>query len=210
MIVAWIEVHQAVFSHRKTFELATLLGVDETYAAGHLIRLWTWALDNAPDGDLSKLSDRAIAYGAGWRHQTTLFVQALTDAGWLDGDRSIHDWSEYAGRLVERRRLDAERKREQRQSIGRPMDGSKTADRTAIGVRRTVPDPTVPDSTGQDRSPPNPPQAGGDPSGNGRGESRRRRRGEVPTDPSEYTSGPYGAIVAARMAAKADEGGTRC
>jgi hypothetical protein len=157
--MAWLELHQAVWTHRKTFELAALLGIDETYAAAHVIRLWSWALDNAPDGDLGRLSDRAIAFGAGWRHEVSLFVGSLVKAGWLDDDRAIHDWAEYAGRLVERRRIDAERKRNSR---GPAPDVRGTSNGTAAGVRRTVPDPTGPDSTGPDTTgahTPNPPPA---------------------------------------------------
>jgi hypothetical protein len=99
----WIELHQAVWTHRKTFELAGYLDLDETYAAAHVIRLWTWALDNAPDGDLSSLSDRAIAYGAGWRDDAARFVSALVATCWLDDGKLIHDWDDYAGRLLEQR-----------------------------------------------------------------------------------------------------------
>lgn len=138
--MAWIELHQAVWTHRKTFELAARLDLDETYAAAHVIRLWTWALDNAPEGDLSSLSDRAIAFGAGWRGDAVALVEALIGAGWLDSDRQIHDWEEYAGRLAERRRANAERMRAAR----------------AVNVRRTerervgLPDRTGPDLTGPD------------------------------------------------------------
>ena len=137
-----------------------MLGLDETYAAAHVIRLWSWALDNAPDGDLSSLSARAIAYGAGWRTGSPdAFVRALVEVGWIDDDNRIHDWHEYAGRLVQRRAEDAERKRKSR---GHLPDVQGTSGRTAAGVRRTVPDRTLPDTTGPD-TPPTPPQAGGAP-----------------------------------------------
>lgn len=137
--MAWIELHQAIWTHRKTLILAAELDIDETYAAAHMIRLWTWALDNAPEGDLSGLPAKVIAYGAGWRNDPDTFVEAAVRAGWLDrdGDRLvIHDWQDYAGRLIEKRRQDAERKRQwreekkdvQRTSRGRhedaPQDGA--------------------------------------------------------------------------------------
>lgn len=162
--MAWIELHQAVWTHRKTFELAATLGLDETYAAAHLIRLWTWALDNAPDGDLSKLSDRAIAFGAGWRHEVSLFVRALAETGWLDDNRGIHDWNDYAGRLIERREKDAERKKIARMSGGPAPDVHRTSNGTAAGVRRTGPNRTGPDlnRTGPDPLPPTPSPHGGE------------------------------------------------
>jgi hypothetical protein len=189
--VAWIELHQAVWTHRKTFELAALLGIDETYAAAHVIRLWSWALDNAPDGDLGRLSDRAIAFGAGWRHEVSLFVASLVKAGWLDDDRAIHDWAKYAGRLIERREKDAERKRESR---GPAPDVRRTSNGTAAGVRRTGPDLTGPDLTGPDTTIPTPqppPRCAGE--GEAMNPGRRRRRGvggETPaptSPPSEVT-----------------------
>lgn len=164
--MAWIELHQAVWTHRKTFELASLLDLDETYAAAHVIRLWSWALDNAPDGNLSGLSDRAIAYGAGWRGEVGIFLGALVDAGWLDDDRRIHDWEEYAGRLVERRQENARRARIARATRrgdapnGRPHNVAHTSTARVHDVGG------LPDRTGPDRtippSPQPPPQAEGE------------------------------------------------
>jgi hypothetical protein len=150
--MAWIELHQAVWTHRKTFELAARLDLDETYAAAHLIRLWSWALDNSPDGSLQMISDRAVAYGAGWKGDAGAFVAALIGAGWLDEDRAIHDWEEYAGKLIERRKVDAERQRLVRAEAKK----ARALREAALGlvserpsdVRSTGPDPTQPKSTG--------------------------------------------------------------
>jgi len=155
--MAWIEVHQAVWTHRKTFELAGLLDLDETYAGAHMIRLWTWALDNAPDGSLSTLSDRAIAFGAGWRGDAETFVQALVQVGWLDEDRCIHDWQEYAGRLIERRQSNTERMR-----VARANRVASTTGGRASHVQRTTvacAGATVPDRTGPNPTGPIPPVA---------------------------------------------------
>ena len=196
--MAWIELHQAVWTHRKTFELAALLDLDETYAAAHVIRLWTWALDNAPDGDVRRMSARAIAFGAGWRGDSDAFVQALIDSGWLDEGMQIHDWQEYAGRLIERRLQDAERKRALR---SRPQDVRRTAD----AVRRTVPNRTGPDTTRPDTtvtSPQPPPLAEGEspPAPRKRGERPGRRGGfaagsEQPSNPT-VDGGEAGASLA--------------
>lgn len=139
--MVWIELHQTVWTHRKTFEFAALLMLDETYAASHVIRLWTWALDNAPGGDLSSLSDRAIAYGAGWRGDAQQFVEALVAAGWLDAGRTIHDWDAYAGRLADRRERNAERMRNAR------AQHVRSTERTRVGLpNHTGPNSTRPDS----------------------------------------------------------------
>lgn len=163
--MAWIELHQAVWTHRKTFELAGILDLDDTYAAAHLIRLWTWALDNAPSGDLNGISDRAVAYGAGWRGDAEAFVSALVDSGWLDADRCIHDWNEYAGRLIERRTANADRMRAARATRVLPTNrGHSESVQSTCSARAgaTVPDSTVPDSTGNTPVVPSFPEAGAD------------------------------------------------
>ena len=136
----WAPVYQSLWTHRKTFELAALLGINETYAGAHLVRLWTWAIDNAPDGDVADLSDRAIAYGAGWGQEVSLFVGALIKPGFLDPDRRLHDWDDYAGRLIERRQKDAERKHKARElpemSGGQAPDIRRTSNGASGLVRR--------------------------------------------------------------------------
>lgn len=97
--MAWIELHQAVWTHRKTLVLADELDLDVTYAAAHVIRLWTWAIDNAPEGNLTGFSDRVIAFGAGWQGDAHVLVAALCTAGWLEAQDEhlcIHDWNDYA------------------------------------------------------------------------------------------------------------------
>ena len=137
--MAWIELHQGVWTHPKTFELAGELDIKEIYAAAHLIHLWTWAVDNADDGDLSRFPALVIAKASGWEDDPDLFVGALIKCRWLDqnGDRlKIHNWYDYAGKLIETRKADAERKRTarkpgqpkdiQRTSSGHPADGERS------------------------------------------------------------------------------------
>ena len=165
--MAWIELHQAVWTHRKTFELAAALDLSETYAAAHLLRLWCWALDNAPDGNLTDVSDRAIARGADWSGEPEAFVAALTQAGWLDADRAIHDWEQYAGRLIDRREANAERMRKARANRVSPDKNAR-----AENVQRTCDESVqLPDLTGPNRTltgpnqtptPKSPPHGGGD------------------------------------------------
>ena len=134
--MSWIESHQAVGDHPKTLRLAELLfagivpaDVADLAAIGLLHRLWWWALDYAPDGNLTRYSDVQVARGCRWNGEAILLVGALIDAGFLHGDRTLHDWREYGGKLAERRALDAERKRDTRrmaraetQSAGHPVD----------------------------------------------------------------------------------------
>jgi hypothetical protein len=145
--MAWIESHQELGNHPKLKKLCRVLTISQPQAVGHLQFLWWWSLDYCDDGDLSRFDALDIAIGAMWDGDPTEFLNALVLCGWIDFDhdvRTIHDWDEYIGRLLERRRKDAERKRTARgvhgTSSGHPDDGAQTAD-------VTLPYPTVPNQT---------------------------------------------------------------
>lgn len=139
----WIKVYSNVFSHKKTFMLADRLKINETYAGAHLIRLWTWAIDNTKDGNLTGISCQLIAKAADWLKNADQFVNACISSGFLDqtddGNLIIHDWDEYTETLVRRRERDADRKRNERQkreeaigtSDGRPQDVRTPVRRTS-------------------------------------------------------------------------------
>lgn len=108
----WIKSYRQLARHPKIKRLARALYIPEPAALGHLHLLWYWAVDFAPDGDISKFDAEAIAYGAAWepadydenRHneKPDAFLVALVDTGWVDeqadGIRVLHDWLEYVGR----------------------------------------------------------------------------------------------------------------
>lgn len=152
--MAWIESHQGLMHHPKTKRLARLLGVSVPTAIGHLHCLWYWALDYAQDGDLTSYDEIDVAGGALWDGDEREFSEALVKAGFVDLDPPrIHDWMDYAGMLIERRKADAERKREyrERMSRGRNRDGARTSGGRPADVQRTsgvtVPNRTVPNRT---------------------------------------------------------------
>lgn len=152
--MAWIELHQTLWSHKKTLLLAAYLQIENIYAAVHMIHLWTWSLDNAQNGDLTDLPPVVIAGGAGWKGNPEEFVNAAIAAGFIDQDEDgslqIHDWMDYAGKLVERRAADRERKRS---SKGVPLEFHRNS-------HVTVPNPTVPNQNKD--TPPIPPKGGDD------------------------------------------------
>lgn len=118
--MAWIESHQEIWRHPKTKKLARLLGVSVPTAVGHLHGIWYWALDFAQDGDLRQYDPEEIADAALWEGDPRQFVEALVTAGYLDqtdDGLSLHDWYDYAGRLMEQReaRREQDRARKQRQ-----------------------------------------------------------------------------------------------
>ena len=144
--------------------LCSLLRISRPTAIGHLHLLWWWALDNVgPDGNLGDISDEEVAMAAQWDGDPHEFADALTRSGFVDvvedGSRWLHDWWDYAGKILDRRARDRERMRQARGSpssrdpspepsrypsqerpatvAGPSEDGSET-------VRRTQPNPTQP------------------------------------------------------------------
>jgi hypothetical protein len=100
---AWIEVHQSLPTHPKVIEAAMILDVAEPVVVGHLICLWTWAMDARPDGHLDLSKPRIIARAARWDMDADRLVDTLVAVRLLDDDGCIHDWHQYTGRLMERR-----------------------------------------------------------------------------------------------------------
>lgn len=150
--MAWIELHQSLPGHRKTMRLRRALKIGQAQAIGHLCMLWLWCLDNCPDGDLSALLDCEIAEAAGYDKKPTDFTAALRESGFLDENNHIHDWYSYAGKLIEKRKEDAERKRTSRtQKASRGADVQRTSSGHPADVQRmssvTVPNRTVPNRT---------------------------------------------------------------
>ncbi|MDR1572389.1 MAG: HNH endonuclease [Clostridiales Family XIII bacterium] len=108
--MAWIESHQELGRHPKTKRLARALQTSLPTAVGHLTFFWWWALDYAQNGDLNGFDEADMADAAGWEGEPGVFVNALIAAKFLDQDERgtrIHDWHDYAGRLIGQRRAQA-------------------------------------------------------------------------------------------------------
>jgi hypothetical protein len=119
----WIESHQSLRNHPKVKKAARMAGVNEFEMIGRLHCLWWWALDYAPDGDLTNYSDDDIEAAVDWQGERGAFAQALIECGFnghgglidvTDDSRTIHDWYDYGGKLLERRETNKERMREAR------------------------------------------------------------------------------------------------
>lgn len=107
----WIPSHTNLGSHPKLKRAARLAEVGEPQMIGHLHLLWWWALDFAPDGDLSEFDVYDFAEGAGWQGDPDKFLEALigcgpgTSVGFVQETGSglvLHDWAEYGGRYGQR------------------------------------------------------------------------------------------------------------
>ena len=117
-MIPWIQVYSNLPQHKKTSRLAEELKISSAVvdpnmvAVGILIGLWTWAIQNAYDGDLSECSARTIANACQWKKKPETLVAALKKTGWLDDDMRLHDWEEYAVLLIEQEENRKERTRE--------------------------------------------------------------------------------------------------
>lgn len=131
--MAWIESNQELGRHPKMKKFARLLSISWPTAVGYLHYLWWWALDFAQDGDLSKYGAGDIADAVLWQGDPEEFVDALVESEFLDktedGDLHIHDWFDYAGRLIEKRVANRDRMRRAR---------AKAKDECSPNVQRTI------------------------------------------------------------------------
>lgn len=150
--MAWIESHQELRNHPKTKKAARLLRINEAQVIGHLHFLWWWAIDHAPDGDISDYDVEEIIDAAGWTGKQD-WIAAMLDCGkagapgfldrTADGSLLIHDWWQYAGKLITKREQNAERVRHYRE---RNAHVTRTQ-RVGAPLNSTVHDSTVHDST---------------------------------------------------------------
>jgi hypothetical protein len=90
--------------HPKTLDLAARLGIELPTAIGHLELLWAFTGKKAPQGNIGKWPDGAIARACYWMGRPEVFLLALQESGFIDPDSlhrfTIHDWPEHAPRWV--------------------------------------------------------------------------------------------------------------
>lgn len=140
--MAWIESHQGLARHIKTKRLARKLGISVPSTIGHLHLLWWWALDNLPDGNISSMEPEDIADEMMWNEDAVSLISALKEVGFLDdieGELFIHDWHDYIGKLLEKRKKETDRKREYRAKTGQPKDEEGMSHGTGLGHVDEVP-----------------------------------------------------------------------
>ena len=135
--MAWIQVHQTLKDHRKLFDAADELEVSPPHMMGLLVSFWLWALDNAPSGNLEGITPRMIARAAQWEGPAEKLTAALIRAGWLDendgGELEIHDWYEYAGKLIDQRQAEKERSQRRRAAAAAASCGNDDDQQTTAG-----------------------------------------------------------------------------
>ncbi len=86
--------------HPKMLDLASRLGITRVHAIGIVTTLLDWTANAAPQGNIGKWPDGAIAVACEWPGDPVEFVAALADAGWLDRCSRwryvIHDLDEHS------------------------------------------------------------------------------------------------------------------
>lgn len=90
--------------HPKTLDFAARLEVELPTAIGYLELLWAFTAKKAPQGNIGKWPDGAVARACYWMGSPETFLTALRESGFLDADSThrylIHDWPEHAPRWV--------------------------------------------------------------------------------------------------------------
>lgn len=87
-----IRIAIGLSTHHKTIKLMRRCGDRSFYC---LIRLWSWAAQYRPDGDLSGMDDEAIEIASDWQGDVGSFVTQLSSVGFIDGNSGcyqLHDW----------------------------------------------------------------------------------------------------------------------
>lgn len=105
----WIESHTSLRHHPKVRRLARRLQIPVLHAIGILHALWWFTIEHACDGDLSTWDAQEI--GDACEYDGSTLVEALQVTGWLD-DMRVHDWEDYAGRMIVMREARREQARE--------------------------------------------------------------------------------------------------
>ena len=90
--------------HPKTLALSLQLGLRRWGAVGLLEMLWHFTAKYAPQGDVGKFTDLAIARAVDWNRDAGRLVQAMTVSGWLDPCDChrlvVHDWADHADQTI--------------------------------------------------------------------------------------------------------------
>lgn len=115
--------------HPKIFAAASALGITRRDMVGLLELLWQWTARYAPQGDIGRYQNEAIAAAVDWTADANILISRLLACRWLDSDEThrilIHDWADHAPDYV-RKSL-----RRKGLEIVRPMSGQCPAtDRT--------------------------------------------------------------------------------
>lgn len=98
--MAWIEFHTRLRDHWKIDRLKDALKIPYAHALGLVGCLWTWAAENAQNGNLSKFADSEICRATRYEGQPDGFKDILIKCELLDKNGYIHDWKAHGLKLL--------------------------------------------------------------------------------------------------------------
>lgn len=147
---------RGTLTHWKTRSLAEVLGLDPPQALGILEALWHVTAEDAPGGNIGRLSNQAIALQMFSRIDPDRLIAALIQSGHLDEHPVhrllVHDWHVHADSNTKRK---VARRHESMYAMGadvKPMTGDD-ASSTANGYNVTPMTSHDGSSTANDRPP---------------------------------------------------------
>lgn len=90
----YVRVMTGFYVHRKTLRLRSKLGSDAYWIPP---RLWAYAAEHQPDGDISSYTSEELAELIGCSKHCLIMLQALKECGFVEESGMIHDWVEHNG-----------------------------------------------------------------------------------------------------------------
>jgi hypothetical protein len=134
--MTWIRVDTALTRHPKVVRFASAINASRHEAIGLLVDLWTWSIDYAEDGDLTRYTSAELLTALGAFQASALIeidlLEALETSGFVDRDGDtvvLHDWDAHQGQLIAQREAGRERQKKYRQ---RQKDVTVTASVTNV------------------------------------------------------------------------------
>jgi hypothetical protein len=137
--MAWIPSHTDLGQHPKLKRAARIAEVSEPAMIGHLHLLWWFALQLAPDGDLSRYDADDLAIAAKYDGDPELFVEALKTCGpagtvgFVTDTMMLHDWDDYGGKYI--RKVEAGRESANRRWDRQKRIEAQKDDADAMGTQ---------------------------------------------------------------------------
>lgn len=140
----YLPVELVLPDHPKTNALAKIWRCHPYMVVGFLVKLWGYCVEFQDDGNVdgcpADVLDILAAPCTAMSIGTIPTVrEALQKVGFVDEGGQLHDWWEYAGALIERRRKDRRRKqlaRKRSPEDRRQMSGGQNADRRGNSAPR--------------------------------------------------------------------------
>ena len=130
----YIRVKTGFYTHLKTVRLRAKIGSDANWIPP---RLWAYAAENQPDGNLESYTSEEISELIGCSKYASSILQALKDCGFVDKNGMIHDWQEHNGyhkTFSERAKTAAEARWKQERGNRKGESGDKQCSSNATSI----------------------------------------------------------------------------